>query len=121
MAKKSNRKLSEIEIAYIRDHTDISIADLINSIPDVDGNEIESLYNHYKTKNVKDTQSVTQIHDPNAHVTGNLMAKRDGVVIQTQASTELADVRKAFHVQSNPQFASTNKDKIHVINPNKKK
>lgn len=51
------------------------------------------------------------------HRSGNLFARREGVVVMTEAAGELADARK---ILANKQSTRDNSDKIHVINKNKK-
>lgn len=55
--------------------------------------------------------------DADAHRSGNLFARSEGVVVMTEAAGELADARK---ILANKPSTRDNSDKIHVINQTKK-
>lgn len=111
--KLKMRKLSEAELIFIRDNTNLSLDDLKNKIPDGDPKEIEVLVGHYKDRSTREAK--TDVNSEDSFIAGNLMAKREGVTIMTPAASELADARKTLRVTKNPKFAEDNKNKIHVI------
>jgi len=116
MAKKK-RVPSEIEIEYIKNHTNLTAEELAEKMPDVDAKELEILLQALKSQHTTEAQNINSEND---FIAGNLMAKREGVTVMTQAASELADARKTVRVVSDPNFETNNRDKIHVINPGKK-
>lgn len=114
----AKRKPSEIEIEYIINHFNLGVDELSEKMPEVNKKEISVLISNIKNQNIVKTPP---INNPDDFTVGNLMQKREGIVVMTPQSAELADARRTLRVNSDPKFNQTHSDKIHVINPNKKK
>lgn len=107
------RQLTVEEIAFIRENTTVSVEEIVAKFPEADPKEITILYSHYK-------KTSNNIHNPNpldkdAFIAGNLMAKRDGVVIMTQPASELGDARRKSRVKG--EISEQYKDSIYVPHP----
>jgi hypothetical protein len=111
-------KLNDVEMFWIANHINENINDIIAKFPHVDSREIEAFVNNNKNSNV-DT-STSKVHDPEAFITGNLMARREGIVVMTKNAAELSDARRTLVSKPDPNYAEKNSDKIHKIFKNKK-
>jgi len=113
-----SRKLSKVEINYIKEHVDIPLESLLEQLPDVDKGEVSALLTHLKTKTTSSTVPASNVNNASDFNAGNLMGKRDGMSVMTPAASELADARRTVRVTSNKNFATQNSDKIHTIRKN---
>lgn len=113
MASKK-RTPSEIEIEYIKNHTNLSLEELTEKMPGVDPKELDILLQALKSRHTTEAQNINKADDFNV---SNLMAKRDGVTIMTPAAAELSDARKTVRVKTDPDFVKNNRERIHFIKP----
>jgi hypothetical protein len=83
------RKLSKVEINYIKEHVDIPLESLLEQLPDVDKGEVSALLTHLKTKTTSSTVPASNVNNASDFNAGNLMGKRDGMSVMTPAASEL--------------------------------
>jgi hypothetical protein len=139
------RKMTEVEKFYILNHPYASadalsktikgvgvraiqeVLELAKAVHDAGGivvetKEVEPLKagdkgeSALKGKTEEEVKEIVQ-SDADAHRSGNLFARREGVVVMTEAAGELADARRVLAVA---QPNKDNSNKIHVINKNRK-
>ena len=107
------KQLTEVEIFFIRENLHLPIAELKEKLLTFETKEIEALVSHFKDKHV---DTVKKVDSQDAFITGNIMAKREGMAMMNAGASELADARTKTY-KSNVVDTS---DRIHKINPSKK-
>lgn len=125
------RKLTEVEIFYIQNNTNMTADQLATTIKGVGVTAIQAALESAPATPAKSTQSVFKgktekeahdiIHNPDEHKVYNVMTRPeniDGVVVMNQAASELADARKHLKINQ-PNVAKEQTDKIHVIHKNR--
>jgi len=108
MSKKKG-KLSKVELFYIDNNADKSVADLAKDL-----NRTESsIEKHIHA----DTGHLDNVQDDKSNI-GDLMGHKEdrGVTVMTPAASELADETRTSRIG----ISKKHQDAIHVINPDKK-
>lgn len=132
------RKLTDVEKFYVANHEHLSADEIAKTIKGTGIKAIQEVLDVAKATLVaagveplkagekgesalrgKTEAEVKEIVESTAdeHRSGNLFARREGVVVMTEAAGELADARK---ILANKPSNRDNSDKIHVINKNRK-
>ncbi len=135
------RKLTDIEKFYVANHTYMSADELSKTIKGTGVRAIQEVLDVAKAAQAtavpqpveplkagekgesalkgKTEEEVKEIvnSDADAHRSGNLFARREGVTVMTEAAGELADARK---ILANKPSTRDNSSKIHVINQTRK-
>lgn len=134
------RKLTDVEKFYVANHAHLTADEIAKTIKGTGIKAIQEVLDVAKATLVaagvpveplkagekgesalrgKTEAEVKEIVESQAdeHRSGNLFARREGVVVMTEAAGELADARK---ILANKPSNKDNSDKIHVINKNRK-
>lgn len=124
------RKLTTIEKCYIENNRNLSINEITKEMPGVGPKTIKAYIEslppviaEVKTddkgksilQNKTEEEQKAIVNDTDAHRAGNLMARRDGIVIMTEAAAELSDARRKLRVPQDPKLQAKNADRIHRI------
>ena len=106
MSKKRG-KLNKVELFYIDNNADKSVADLAKDL-----NRSEALI-----KNRAHSGHIDKVQDDKSNI-GQLMGHKEdrGVTIMTPAASEVADETRASRIG----MSKKHQDAIHIINPDKK-
>lgn len=132
------RKLTDVEKFYVANHAHLTADEIAKTIKGTGIRAIQEVLDVAKATLAaagieplkagekgesalkgKTEAEVKEIVESTAdeHRSGNLFARREGVVVMTEAAGELADARK---ILANKPSNRDNSDKIHVINKNRK-
>ena len=108
MSKKKG-KLSKVELFYIDNNADKSVADLAKDL-----NRTESSIEKHIRAN---TEHLDNVQDGKSNI-GDLMGHKEdrGVTVMTPAASELADETRVSRIG----ISKKHQNAIHVINPDKK-